>query len=85
MKIDISIKNGTSNWFDEDGCDKSIAEIETDNIPRVDDELSISTYNKKTDKWENVLVLVSSICRSYVFNKDTNKQSEFITAYVIKI
>lgn len=44
-KYDLSIKSGTGGWFDEDGCDSCIAELETDFIPRIGETIQIDNNN----------------------------------------
>lgn len=45
-KYDILIKSGTDGWYDYDGCDKSVAMLETLFLSRVGETIQIQTKEK---------------------------------------
>lgn len=70
----ICIKSGTCGYFDHDGCDMEVAEINSSNIPRKDDVLVIYENGKSKR------LLVTEVEYTY-----TERKNEWITVYVIYI
>ena len=88
MYISINIKSGTGGYYDYDGCDLCIKEIEYENfpIPRVGESIDILEDNdeKKTSSKGKVLkelhkYLVNDICY-WIVDNDYG-----VTVYVVPI
>lgn len=45
MKISINIKSGTGNYYDYDGCDMCIKELEDFPLPRIGETIQIMEDN----------------------------------------
>lgn len=76
MGFNVYIKSGTNNYFDYDGVDLYVAEIESSNIPKKDDILIIYREGKE-EKY-----LVRQIERHYNL-KGKKLMGEDISVYVI--
>lgn len=74
----VAIKSGTNGHYDYDNCDMVIAEIPSNDIPRLGEILEFGDAENR--KWEQYLV--REVKR--VFNHKNEKQdfSEWIYVYV---
>ena len=83
----VLIKSGTSGYYDYDGCDMSVAEIENNNIPNVGDILEIDRVNLVGEEKHLDVnnYLVREVRRIISIDNINNKQNEWIKVYVIKI
>lgn len=75
----VAVKSGTNGYSDYDNCDMILAEIPSDNIPRVGDILEFGDKNNGNQK----RYLVREI--KHIFNHKTDKCEfgEWIYVYVI--
>ena len=80
MKISVNVKSGTGGWYDYEGCDKNIIDLNTEFIPRVGDILDIAKEGEKMMSY-----LVREVNIHYNIPKENGKwiYGEFITVYVI--
>jgi hypothetical protein len=82
MKFEVNIKSGTGGWYDVDGCDMSVASLESESIPSINDVLAINREGENLERY-----LVRNIERHYNIPKEENSKwvlyDEFITVYVI--
>lgn len=77
----VAIKSETCGWQDYDNCDRTIADISSDNIPRVGEIFNI--HNKLGDK----NYLVTEIKRIYLIPDEFSqyKFEEWTYVYVVDI
>ena len=79
-KYEIFIKSGTGGYFDEGGCDESIAELETPFLPRIGESISLEKRNQ-----ENKLCYQLYLVRDIKYWVQENNQKNGIDIYVIPI
>lgn len=75
----IAIKSGSCGYSDYDNCDWVVAEVQSDNIPRVGDILDIDDGSNEGRKE----YLVREIKRSINLKTDKHEEGEWIRVYVI--
>ncbi|WP_211747909.1 hypothetical protein [Paenibacillus sp. Marseille-Q4541] len=75
----VAVKSGTNGYYDYDNCDMVIAEIPSNNIPRIGEILEFGNAENRNRKQ----YLVREVKR--VFNHKTDKQDfgEWTYVYVI--
>lgn len=80
MKFNVNIKSGTGGWADYDGCDKRVAQIESDSLPCIGDILHIHREGDSNREY-----LVTQVHRIYTIPKEDGqwRYGESVTVYVI--
>lgn len=75
----VAVKSGTNGYSNYDNCDMVLAEIPSDNIPRVGDTLKFGDKSNRNQK----TYLVREVTRSFNHKNDTHEFGEWIYVYVI--
>lgn len=74
----IAFKNGIGTYYDEDGCDCIVAEIPSDNIPRVGDILDLESNDENVSRKQYLVKEVKRVI-------NLNPFGEWIYVYVIEM
>lgn len=75
----VAVKSGTNGYYDYDCCDEVIAEIPSNNIPRVGDVLEFGDSNN----YNNKKYLVREVKYSINHKNEKHNFGEWIYVYVI--
>lgn len=77
----LAIKSGTSNWYDDDYCDKIIAKVPSSMIPEIGEHIEIYHHseNKGLEKY-----LVNEIKRCITISEN-NEYNEYVYVYIIEM
>lgn len=75
----VHVKSGTNGYYDEDGCDMMIAEIESDNIPMVGEILFFGDQDNRNQR----SYLVREVKRVYHHGTGYTPPREWVYVYVI--
>lgn len=75
----VAVKSGTNGYSEYDNCDMKLAEIPSNNIPRVGDILEFGN-NENRDKTR---YLVREVKRTINHENDNHDFGEWIYVYVI--